>query len=111
MKQGADVFGGLDPCIMDRDPKRHLDAVFGLAEKYGKQVDVHLHEPDELGAFSIEMILERTRALGMQGQVTISHAFCLGMADRARPRSDQENRRSRSPHCYGRDSSSAGALG
>ncbi|MGJ8558059.1 MAG: amidohydrolase family protein, partial [Sulfitobacter geojensis] len=28
-----------------------------------------------------ELILERTRALGMKGQVSISHAFCLGMAD------------------------------
>ena len=27
----ADVVGGVDPCGMDRDPKGHLDAVFGLA--------------------------------------------------------------------------------
>ena len=33
-----------------------------------------------LGAFSMEMIIERTKAHGMQGQVAISHAFCLGMA-------------------------------
>jgi cytosine/adenosine deaminase-related metal-dependent hydrolase len=30
----------------------------------------------------MELIVERTRALGMQGKVTVSHAFCLGMADR-----------------------------
>lgn len=84
LRGGADVVGGLDPCAIDRDPKGQLDAVFGLAEKYGKPVDIHLHEPDELGAFSMEMILDRTRAHGMQGRVTISHAFCLGMADRAR---------------------------
>ena len=35
-----------------------------------------------MGAFSIELIIERTRALGMQGKVTISHAFCLGAPDR-----------------------------
>ena len=34
-----------------------------------------------MGAFSMELIIERTRALGMQGKVTISHAFCLGMPD------------------------------
>ncbi len=83
---GADVIGGLDPCSMDRDPKGHLDAVFALAERHGKPIDIHLHEPDEMGAFSIELILERVRAHAMQGQVTISHAFCLGMPDRDRAR-------------------------
>jgi cytosine deaminase len=31
-----------------------------------------------MGAFSLELILERTRALGMEGKVVVSHAFCLG---------------------------------
>ena len=84
LADGADVVGGLDPCAIDHDPKGQLDAVFALAEKHGKPIDIHLHEPDELGAFSIEMILDRTLAHGMQGKVVISHAFCLGMADRSR---------------------------
>ena len=29
----------------------------------------------------MELILDRIRALGMKGQVAISHAFCLGMPD------------------------------
>ncbi len=77
LKLGADVVGGIDPCALDRDPVRHLDIVFGLAEKYGLPVDIHLHEPGQLGLFSTQLILERTKALGMQGLVTISHAFCL----------------------------------
>lgn len=81
MAIGADVVGGLDPCTLDRDPKGHLDAIFGLAEKYGRPLDIHLHERGEVGAFSMELIIERTRALGMQGKVAISHAFCLGMPD------------------------------
>jgi cytosine/creatinine deaminase len=81
LQLGAQVVGGLDPAGIDRDPKRHLDVVFGLAEKYGVPVDIHLHEPAELGAFSMELIIERTKALGLQGKVTISHAFCLGMTD------------------------------
>jgi len=84
LAMGADVVGGLDPCGIDRDPKGHLDAIFALAEKHGKPVDIHLHEGGELGAFSTDLILERTRALGMQGQVAISHAFCLGMNDHLR---------------------------
>ncbi|HBM61967.1 MAG TPA: cytosine deaminase [Citreicella sp.] len=79
---GAEVVGGIDPCGIDRDPKGHLDAVFALAEKHGKPVDIHLHERDALGGFSMEEIIARTKALGMQGKVTISHAFCLGAPDR-----------------------------
>lgn len=82
----ADVVGGLDPCGIDADPKGQLDAIFELADRHGKPLDIHLHEPGELGAFSMEMILERTHAMGMQGKVTISHAFCLGMPDRDRAR-------------------------
>ena len=81
LRLGAETVGGLDPCAIDRDPKGHLDAVFGLAERFGRGVDIHLHEPGEMGAFSMELIVERTRALGMAGRVVISHAFCLGMPD------------------------------
>ena len=79
LADGADVVGGIDPCAIDRDPVRHLDIVFALATKHAKPVDVHLHEPGEMGAFSLDLILERTEALGLHGKVTISHGFCLGM--------------------------------
>ena len=89
MRLGAAVVGGLDPCAIDRDPKGHLDAIFALAERYGKPLDIHLHEPGEMGAFSMELILERTRALGLKGRVTVSHAFCLGRDDLAGPLIDE----------------------
>lgn len=77
LRAGADVVGGIDPCTLDRDPVAHLDIVFGLAEQYGVPVDIHLHEPGDLGRFSADLILERTVALGMQGQVLISHGYGL----------------------------------
>jgi cytosine/adenosine deaminase-related metal-dependent hydrolase len=83
LRNGADIVGGLDPSGIDRDPKGHLDAVFGLAERHGKPLDIHLHEPGELGAFALELTIERTLALGMQGRVVVSHAFCLGDVARA----------------------------
>jgi cytosine/adenosine deaminase-related metal-dependent hydrolase len=83
LANGATVVGGLDPSAIDRDPARHLDVIFGLAEKYDVDVDIHLHEPGELGAFSVELIAERTKALGYQGRVVISHAICLGGVDEA----------------------------
>jgi cytosine/adenosine deaminase-related metal-dependent hydrolase len=83
LKLGVEVVGGIDPSSIDRDPRGHLDKIFGLADRYGRGVDIHLHEPAELGAFSVELIVERTEALGLQDKVVISHAFCLGMADEA----------------------------
>lgn len=83
LRNGADVVGGLDPSGIDRDPKGHCDAVFGLADRHGVPLDIHLHEPGELGAFALELIIERTRALGMVGRVVVSHAFCLGEVARA----------------------------
>lgn len=83
LQAGGDVIGGIDPCQLDRDPARHLDIVFDLAERYGVEVDIHLHEPGHLGVFSTELIMERTRALGMQGKVTISHGYSLGSVSEA----------------------------
>ncbi|AYD63360.1 cytosine deaminase [Achromobacter sp. B7] len=84
LAQGANVLGGLDPSAIDRDPAQSLDVLFGLANKHGKPVDIHLHEPGELGAFTLDLILDRVQALGMQGKVVISHAFCLGGVDAKR---------------------------
>ncbi|ALJ20136.1 amidohydrolase [Microbacterium sp. No. 7] len=77
LRNGADIIGGLDPCGIDRDPRRHLDTVFELAERHGVRIDIHLHEQGTLGLFSLGLIAERTRALGLAGRVTVSHAFSL----------------------------------
>ena len=81
---GADVLGGLDPCAIDRDPARSLDLLFDLAERHGKPLDIHLHEPGELGAFTLDLMLDRCQALGMAGRLVVSHAFCLGALDARR---------------------------
>jgi cytosine deaminase len=85
LAQGADVLGGLDPCAIDGDPVRSLDVLFGIADRHQRPLDIHLHEPGAMGAFSLELILQRTEALGMQGKVAVSHGFCLGdLAERER---------------------------
>ncbi len=83
LRGGADILGGIDPSGIDRDPKGHLDTVFALADRHGVPLDIHLHEYGELGAFALELMIERTRALGMAGRVVVSHAFCLAEAARA----------------------------
>jgi cytosine/adenosine deaminase-related metal-dependent hydrolase len=84
LRQGADLLGGLDPCEVDRDPKGQLDALFAVAERHGKGIDLHLHEGGELGLFTLAEICARTRAHGMQGKVWVSHGFCLGAAPEPR---------------------------
>lgn len=64
---GADVIGGLDPASFDRDVTGHLDVVFGIAEKRGVDVDIHLHEAGTMGAFSIEEICARTQCSACRG--------------------------------------------
>ncbi|MCR6499333.1 amidohydrolase family protein [Shinella sp. CPCC 101442] len=78
---GADLVGGLDPASFDRDLQGHLDVVFGVAEKRGVGVDIHLHDFGSLGVFTVEEICARTVALGLQGRVAISHAYGLGDLD------------------------------
>ncbi|MCM3657212.1 amidohydrolase family protein [Agromyces mediolanus] len=81
---GADLVGGIDPLGLEGDVAGHLDAVFGLAERSGRDLDLHLHDGGEPGLAQIRQIAERTIAAGMQGRVTVSHAFAL--ADASAPR-------------------------
>lgn len=78
LKLGCDLIGALDPASFDRDVKGHLDVVFGLADKRGVGVDIHLHDRGTLGLFEIEEICARTAASGMHGKVAVSHAYALG---------------------------------
>ena len=77
LRNGVDLVGGIDPCALDQDPRQHLDIVFDLAERHGAGIDIHLHEPADLGLFSAQQIIARARALDMRGRVTIAHAFFL----------------------------------
>ncbi|MEV0648427.1 amidohydrolase [Phytomonospora sp. NPDC050363] len=81
LEAGVEHIGGIDPAGVDRDPVKHLDVVFALADKHGVGVDIHLHDRGTLGVFQFELIAERTRALGLAGKVTISHGFALTGAD------------------------------
>ncbi|THV41641.1 amidohydrolase [Glycomyces buryatensis] len=81
LADGVKLIGGIDPGGYDRDPVRHLDTVFDLAVRHGAGVDIHLHDAGNLGVFEFELIIERTKALGMQGKVTVSHAFALSDPD------------------------------
>jgi cytosine/creatinine deaminase len=78
LANGADLVGGLDPGGFDKSIQGHLDVVFGIAQRRGVGIDIHLHDPGALGISELEDIAKRTRALGMQGRVAVSHAYALG---------------------------------
>ncbi len=78
LELGLDVVGGIDPAGIDNDPIRHLETVFGLALKFDRGIDLHLHDLGELGRWEIERIADMTEAHGLQGRVMISHAYALG---------------------------------
>jgi cytosine deaminase len=78
IEEGADVVGGLDPIGIDADLDGQLDVIFDVAERYGKAVDIHLHDADELAAITLESIAARTMAADLSGRVNVSHAYGLG---------------------------------
>ena len=86
-RDGVEHIGGLDPATIDRDPVGQIDALLALSADHGVGVDIHLHDPAELGAFQIELILDGVERLGLQGRVNIAHGFAVAQLDAAR-RSD-----------------------
>ncbi|MGW6059738.1 amidohydrolase family protein [Streptomyces sp. NPDC055189] len=77
-RSGAiDLVGGIDPISFDNAMDEQLDLVFGLADRHGVGVDIHLHDRDEKGTKVLRAIIERTKALSLRGKVTVSHVFCL----------------------------------
>ncbi|GAB3998138.1 amidohydrolase family protein [Nocardioides marmoraquaticus] len=83
---GADHVGGLDPAGIDRDPVGQLDGVLEIAARHGCGADLHLHDPAELGAFTIELLLERVASYGLQGRVTVAHGFAVADLEPVRRR-------------------------
>ena len=81
LAMGVEAIGGLDPVTRDGDMEAHLDIVFGLAVKYQRHVDIHLHDPAEVGTSTMREIAARTVALSLQDRVAISHGYGLAMVD------------------------------
>lgn len=81
---GVEHVGGLDPASIDRDPVGQLDGLFDIAARHGCGLDLHLHDGGDLGAFQVELVVERTQRLGLQGRVTVAHGFAVAEVDASR---------------------------
>ncbi len=69
--------GGLDPQTFDGDRGQHLETVFDLAQRFDRDIDIHLHEPGMTGIETLHSIADRTAAAGWSGRVCVSHAYSL----------------------------------
>ncbi|MFJ9463187.1 amidohydrolase [Viridibacillus arvi] len=78
MKMGATLVGGLDPSVIDRDIDRSLRTTMDIAVEAGTGIDMHIHDPNTLGAFEFYQLAKLTKEANKVGQVTISHAMALG---------------------------------
>lgn len=78
MKNGATLVGGVDPATVDRNIEKSLHTIFDIAVEHNKGVDIHLHDPNTLGAFTFERMAHYTKEAGLKGKATISHGMALG---------------------------------
>ncbi|MDQ0270421.1 amidohydrolase [Cytobacillus purgationiresistens] len=90
LQQGACIIGGVDPATVDGDIEASLQAMVDLAVAENAGIDLHLHDADHLGIYTIKRLAKLTKEAGLQGRVTISHAYCLGEIPREQVKSVAE---------------------
>ncbi|MDF2835787.1 MAG: Amidohydrolase 3 [Paenibacillus sp.] len=78
MAAGADYVGGVDPAGLDGRVDASLESMFELAAEFGAGVDLHLHDPGQLGLYTIDRFTELASEAGLGGRAAVSHAYCLG---------------------------------
>ncbi|YCA45146.1 amidohydrolase [Bacillus sp. JZ8] len=78
LRQGAGFVGGVDPATVDGDIEASLQQMVELAVEGNAGIDLHLHDPDYLGVFTIKRLAQLTKEADLQGKVAISHAYSLG---------------------------------
>jgi len=83
LRMGVGFVGGVDPATVDGDIEASLQQMVELAIEGNAGIDLHLHDPDQLGTFTMKRLAQLTKEAGLQGKVAISHAFGLGDVSRS----------------------------
>ncbi|SEK73996.1 amidohydrolase family protein [Paenibacillus sp. OK003] len=81
MAEGATHVGGLDPHTVDEHIEKSLNAMVELAVQYQAGIDIHLHDSGEPGKQTLLRLADLTEEAGLQGKVTVSHAFWFARAE------------------------------
>ncbi|MGF9698491.1 amidohydrolase [Paenibacillus sp. MABNR03] len=81
MEEGATIVGGLDPHTVDEQIEKSLHVMVDLAVQHQAGIDIHLHDRNEPGKQTLQQLADLTEEAGLQGKVTVSHAFWFAQAD------------------------------
>jgi cytosine/creatinine deaminase len=79
LEMGADLIGGAP--ALTPNPEQSIDAVFALAERYDKPIDLHIDETEDASVLTLEYLAEKTIERNMQGRVTAGHCCSLAFVD------------------------------
>lgn len=75
MRQGASFVGGVDPATVDENIEKSLHTIMDIAVEADAGIDIHIHDRDQLGIYTMRRLADLTEEAGWQGRVTVSHAF------------------------------------
>lgn len=70
---GVLVGGNVNAKLWPSDPERQVDELFEIALAHDADIDMHLDNWDDAGAFTLPYVAQKTIAHGWQGRVAVSH--------------------------------------
>jgi len=81
LEEGADVLGGAP--YMDKDSHQHIARIFALAQRYDRDIDLHLEFSLQEPGRDLEEVCRLTAQTGWGGRVAVGHVTTLSTAARA----------------------------
>lgn len=82
LQAGADVVGGMPHWERDEASQReHVRLCFDLAERFDRDLDMHVDETDDGGIRTLEMVADEALRRGFIGRVCAGHVCSLAAAD------------------------------
>ncbi len=82
LQAGADVVGGMPHWEADEASQReHVRLCFDLAERFDRDLDMHVDETDDGGVRTLEMVADEALRRGFLGRVCAGHVCSLAAAD------------------------------
>ncbi len=79
---GADVVGGMPHWERGlADQREHVNRCFELAERFDRDLDMHVDETDDGSVRTLELVADEALRRGWQGRVTAGHVCSLAAAD------------------------------
>lgn len=84
LRIGADVVGGMPAAEwIEDESRRHVDFVFELAEKYDRDIDMHIDQTKDYSSMSLEYAAFKSIKEGYQGRVTGGHCTSLAYQNKS----------------------------